>query len=103
MESLESRTLISLPNWARMPPAALAVDPRPGLISRSTTATSVQPEVARFHARAVPMVPPPMIATSQERSAMGFGERSYGIPGMASKVNDGGRADKSGPDAIEMI
>jgi len=62
--------LISLENWARMPPAAFEVEPSPGAASFSSTPTLPTPRRAKFQAIDVPMIPAPMMATSKRRSGM---------------------------------
>src|SRR5258706_6519438 len=58
------RTLTGVENWARMPPAALAVEPAPAKGSRSSTTTSVTPGRARCQAIAAPTHPARIMATA---------------------------------------
>src|SRR5690348_13702009 len=57
------RTLSSSANWARIPPAALDVDPDASA-SRSSSTTSCTPSRRRWYAVAAPRAPPPITTTS---------------------------------------
>src|SRR2546428_1290484 len=70
-ERCESRTLISLENWRRIPPAFFPVDPQPRR-SRSKTTTLRTPFRVRWNAMDAPMIPPPMMTTSAVRSMIGM-------------------------------
>ena len=52
-------------NCARIPPAALLVDPLPR-VSRSHSTTSVTPRSARWCAVLAPIAPPPMMTTDAD-------------------------------------
>src|SRR5919108_1221037 len=75
IERIAIRTFSSSANWARMPPAALLVEPAPRA-SRSRRTTSVRPSFARWYATLVPIAPPPMITTSADSTT----PRSYAWP-----------------------
>ena len=64
IEARDIATLISVVNWARMPPFAFDVEPEPGKGSFSIRQTSGRPRRARWNATLQPMTPAPMIATS---------------------------------------
>src|SRR5205809_275679 len=68
-ERCERRTLISLENCRRMPPAFFPVDPDPRR-SRSSTRTSRTPFFVRWYAIEAPMIPPPTMTTSAVRRTM---------------------------------
>src|SRR5689334_6286136 len=54
---------VSSPNWHRMPPTALPVEPE-AIVSRSSSTTSVRPSRARWNAVEAPTAPAPITTTS---------------------------------------
>src|SRR6267142_1936195 len=94
MARIEIWTLSGVENWARMPPAALDVEPAPGNGSFSSTTTSLTPRRPSQNAIEAPMQPAPITTTEAVVGGPSAGTIAGGpllIPASGTRAPAGGR------------